>query len=46
MHQHPPGVGVFITGGKFKFTYPDGKSDPPNTFPPAPDELSESSETL
>lgn len=27
MHQHPPGVGVFITGGKFKFTYPDGTSE-------------------
>jgi quercetin dioxygenase-like cupin family protein len=27
MHQHPPGVGVFITGGKFKFSYPDGKSE-------------------
>lgn len=27
MHQHPPGVGVFITGGKSKFTYPDGKSE-------------------
>jgi quercetin dioxygenase-like cupin family protein len=27
MHQHPPGVGVFITGGKFKFTYPDGNSE-------------------
>lgn len=27
MHQHPPGVGVFITDGKFTFTYPDGKSE-------------------
>lgn len=27
MHQHAPGVGVFITDGKFTFTYPDGKSE-------------------
>ena len=27
MHQHPPGVGVFLTGGKFRFTYPDGRSE-------------------
>jgi quercetin dioxygenase-like cupin family protein len=27
MHQHPPGVVVFLTDGKFKFTYPDGKSE-------------------
>jgi hypothetical protein len=25
MHQHPPGVGVFLTDAHFKFTYPDGK---------------------
>ena len=25
MHQHPPGLGVFITSANFKFTYPDGK---------------------
>lgn len=27
MHQHPPGVGIFITDAGFKFTYPDGKSE-------------------
>lgn len=27
MHQHPPGVVVFVTEGKFKFTYPDGKAE-------------------
>ena len=27
MHQHPPGVGVLLTDGKSKFTYPDGKSE-------------------
>ena len=25
MHQHPPGVGIFLTDAHFKFTYPDGK---------------------
>jgi hypothetical protein len=25
MHQHPRGVGVFLTDAHFKFTYPDGK---------------------
>jgi quercetin dioxygenase-like cupin family protein len=25
MHQHPPGVAVFITDGDFKFTFPDGR---------------------
>ncbi len=25
MHQHPPGVGVFLTDGDFKFTFPDGR---------------------
>ena len=25
MHQHPPGIGIFLTGAHFKFTYPDGK---------------------
>jgi quercetin dioxygenase-like cupin family protein len=33
MHQHPAGVGVFVTGGKFKFTYPDGKSEEIETKP-------------
>jgi len=33
MHQHPPGVGVFITAGNFKFTYPDGKSENIQTKP-------------
>jgi hypothetical protein len=27
MHQHPPGVGVFLTDASFKFTYPDGRSE-------------------
>ena len=27
MHQHPPGVVVFLTDGKFKFTFPDGKTE-------------------
>src|SRR5215471_8573254 len=25
MHQHPPGVGIFLTDAHFKFTFPDGK---------------------
>jgi quercetin dioxygenase-like cupin family protein len=25
MHQHPPGVGVFLADGTFTFTYPDGR---------------------
>jgi quercetin dioxygenase-like cupin family protein len=25
MHQHPRGVGVFLTDANFTFTYPDGK---------------------
>src|SRR2546421_11372486 len=25
MHQHPPGIGIFLTDAHFKFTYPDGK---------------------
>ena len=27
MHSHPDGVVVFLTGGKVKFNYPDGKSE-------------------
>lgn len=27
MHSHPDGVVVFLTGGKEKFTYPDGKTE-------------------
>src|ERR1700720_785534 len=27
MHQHPPGIGVFVTDASFKFTYPDGKTE-------------------
>lgn len=27
MHQHPPGIGVFMTDATFRFTYPDGKSE-------------------
>jgi hypothetical protein len=27
MHQHPPGIGLFLTDANFKFRYPDGKSE-------------------
>lgn len=27
MHQHSPGVVVFLTNAHFKFTYPDGKTE-------------------
>ncbi len=27
MHSHPDGVVVFLTAGKTKFTYPDGKTE-------------------
>jgi quercetin dioxygenase-like cupin family protein len=27
MHQHQPGIGVFLTDGDFMFTYPDGRVD-------------------
>ena len=27
MHGHPPGVAVFLTDGRFKFTYPDGRTE-------------------
>ena len=27
MHQHPPGIGVFLTDAHFKFSYPDGKTE-------------------
>lgn len=27
MHQHPPGIGVFLTDARFRFAYPDGKSE-------------------
>ena len=27
MHEHPDGVGIFLTDGKGKFTYPDGKTE-------------------
>ena len=27
MHQHPPGVGIFVTDASFKFSYPDGKTE-------------------
>ena len=27
MHQHPPGIGVFLTDASFKFSYPDGKTE-------------------
>jgi uncharacterized RmlC-like cupin family protein len=27
MHQHPPGVAVFLTGAHFEFSYPDGKAE-------------------
>jgi quercetin dioxygenase-like cupin family protein len=28
MHSHPANVAVFLTGGKAKFTFPDGKTSP------------------
>ena len=27
MHQHPPGIGLFLTDARFRFAYPDGKSE-------------------
>jgi len=27
MHQHPPGIGVFVTDANFTFSYPDGRSE-------------------
>ncbi len=27
MHEHPDGVGVFLSDGRAKFTYPDGKTE-------------------
>ena len=27
MHGHPASVAVFLTDGRFRFTYPDGKSE-------------------
>jgi hypothetical protein len=27
MHQHPPGVGIFLTEANFKFSYPDGRTE-------------------
>jgi quercetin dioxygenase-like cupin family protein len=27
MHEHPASVAVFLTDGKVKFTYPDGKTE-------------------
>jgi quercetin dioxygenase-like cupin family protein len=27
MHEHPAGLAVFLTGGKGKFTFPDGKTE-------------------
>src|SRR5260370_41784475 len=27
MHQHPPGVAVFLNDANFKFSYPDGKTE-------------------
>ena len=27
MHGHPASVTVFLTDGRFRFTYPDGKSE-------------------
>jgi hypothetical protein len=27
MHQHPPGIGVFLTDADFKFSYPDGRAE-------------------
>ena len=27
MHEHPPGIVVFLTDAEFKFTYPDGRTE-------------------
>jgi quercetin dioxygenase-like cupin family protein len=27
MHEHPPGVVIFLTDGHCKFTYPDGRTE-------------------
>jgi quercetin dioxygenase-like cupin family protein len=27
MHEHPPGLVVFLTDADFKFTYPDGRTE-------------------
>jgi len=27
MHQHPPGVGIFLTDARSKFSYPDGRAE-------------------
>lgn len=27
MHQHPRGVGIFLTDSDFAFTYPDGRAE-------------------
>ena len=27
MHQHPPGIVLFLTDANFKFSYPDGKTE-------------------
>jgi hypothetical protein len=27
MHEHPPSLVVFLTDAKFKFTYPDGRTE-------------------
>ena len=31
MHEHPAGVGVFLTDHRAKFTFPDGKSEERNS---------------
>jgi hypothetical protein len=28
MHEHPPGLVVFLTDANFTFTYPDGRTEP------------------
>lgn len=27
MHQHPPGIIIFVSDASFKFSYPDGKTE-------------------
>jgi len=27
MHEHPPGIVVFLTDAEFKFAYPDGRTE-------------------
>ncbi len=32
MHTHPDGIAVFLTENRARFTFPDGKTEPPVSF--------------